>query len=104
MDQELGIRTDVKPSDWNNIQPRFQLTWNMGGRDSDVLKIGGGLFSSQPHYYAQVNNIQNSGTLLGAIDVTGNQVHTPILLRTGMIRLPCREFRREPLTSLRLIR
>ena len=77
VDEQLGIRTDVKPSDWNNIQPRLQLTWNMGGRDRDVLKIGGGIFASQPHYYAQVNNIQNSGTLLGAIDVTGSQVPAP---------------------------
>jgi hypothetical protein len=35
------------------------------------------IFSAQPHYYAQVNNIQNSGTLLGAIDVTGAAVPVP---------------------------
>lgn len=75
--QELGIRTDEKPEDFNNIQPRFQLTWNVKGKDTDILKIGGGVFTSQPHYYAQVNNIQNSGTLLGAIDVTGVDVPTP---------------------------
>lgn len=75
--QELGIRTDEKPEDFDNIQPRFQLTWNIKGNDTDILKIGGGVFTSQPHYYAQVNNIQNSGTLLGAIDVTGTDVPTP---------------------------
>ncbi|MFT7149061.1 MAG: hypothetical protein ACI82Q_000918, partial [Nonlabens sp.] len=74
---ELGIRTDNKPSDLNNIQPRFQAIWNVEGRNKDILKIGGGVFNSQPHYYAQVNNIQNSGTLLGAIDVTGAGVPTP---------------------------
>ncbi|PQJ71814.1 TonB-dependent receptor [Polaribacter butkevichii] len=75
--QELGIRTDEKPEDFDNIQPRFQLTWNIKGNDTDILKIGGGVFTSQPHYYAQVNNIQNSGTLIGAIDVTGANVPTP---------------------------
>jgi hypothetical protein len=75
--QELGIRTDEKPEDFDNIQPRFQLTWNIKGNDTDILKIGGGVFTSQPHYYAQVNNIQNSGTLLGAIDVTGTDVPAP---------------------------
>jgi len=75
--QELGIRTDEKPEDFDNIQPRFQLTWNIKGNDSDILKLGGGIFTSQPHYYAQVNNIQNSGTLLGAIDVTDANVPTP---------------------------
>jgi hypothetical protein len=75
--QELGIRTDEKPADFNNIQPRFLLTWNIKGKDADILKIGGGVFTSQPHYYAQVNNIQNSGTLLGAIDITGADVPIP---------------------------
>jgi len=74
---EIGLRTDNRPQDWDNIQPRLQLTWNVGGKDRDILKLGGGLFSSQPHYYAQVNNIQNSGVLLGAIDVTGDNVPTP---------------------------
>lgn len=75
--QELGIRTDEKPEDFDNIQPRFQLIWNVKGKDTDIVKFGGGIFTSQPHYYAQVNNIQNSGTLLGAIDVTGADVPTP---------------------------
>jgi hypothetical protein len=77
VDQKLGVRTDIKPQDWNNIQPRFQVTWDMGGRKRDILKIGGGMFSSQPHYYAQVNNIQNSGSMVGAIDVTGKSVPKP---------------------------
>ncbi|MFS4468708.1 TonB-dependent receptor [Maribacter sp. 2210JD10-5] len=74
---ELGIRTDEKPNDFDNIQPRLQLTWNIKGTNSDILKVGGGVFTAQPHYYAQVNNIQNSGTLLGAIDVTGANVPIP---------------------------
>ncbi|WP_235183557.1 hypothetical protein [Cellulophaga geojensis] len=77
VDQELGIRTNEKLDDYNNIQPRFQLTYNLKGENKDVFKLGGGVFSAQPHYYAQVNNIQNSGTLLGAIDVTGSNVPTP---------------------------
>lgn len=74
---ELGIRTDKKPEDFDNIQPRFQLTWNVKGQNKDIFRVGGGIFSAQPHYYAQVNNIQNSGTLLGAVDVTGANVPVP---------------------------
>lgn len=74
---DLGLRTDNKPSDWDNIQPRFQLTYDLKGRSTDIVRFGGGVFSSQPHYYAQVNNIQNSGVLLGAIDVSGDAVPTP---------------------------
>ena len=76
LDRELGIRTDRKPADWNNVQPRFQATWNVRGNERDFIKLGGGIFASQPHYYAQVNNIQNSGVLLGAVDVSEN-VPTP---------------------------
>jgi len=72
LDEDLDIRTDRKPADWNNIQPRFQVTWNVAGNERDFIKFGGGIFSSQPHYYAQVNNIQNSGVLLGAVDVSEN--------------------------------
>lgn len=77
VDETLGIRTDVKPQDWNNIQPRLQVTWDIGGRQRDVLKIGGGVFAAQPHYYAMVNNIQNSGSMVGSIDVTGDLVPKP---------------------------
>ena len=76
LDQELGIRTDRKPADWDNVQPRFQATWNVRGNECDFFKLGGGIFASQPHYYAQVNNIQNSGVLLGAVDISEN-VPTP---------------------------
>ncbi|TRX58349.1 carboxypeptidase regulatory-like domain-containing protein [Fulvivirga sp. M361] len=77
VEQELGFRTDVKPQDWDNFQPRIQATWNYKGRNSDIIKVGGGVFNAQPHYYAQVNNIQNSGTLIQSVDVSGDLVPTP---------------------------
>lgn len=78
VDQELGIRTDTKPSDWNNIQPRVQFTWNVKGENKSILRLGGGVFSSQPHYYAQVNNIQNSGSMLASVDVSdANLIPSP---------------------------
>ncbi|MGY6559871.1 MAG: TonB-dependent receptor [Nitritalea sp.] len=71
---ELGINTQVKPQDFTSVQPRVQLTWNIKGKNTDVLKFGAGIFAAQPHYYAQVNNIQNSGVMLAAIDVQGDLV------------------------------
>ena len=70
VDRELGLRTDANPTNWNNIQPRFQLTWNPGGRSRDIFRLGGGAFSAYVINYAQVNNIQNSGTKVLATDVT----------------------------------
>jgi hypothetical protein len=70
VERELGLRTDANPTDWNNIQPRFQLTWNAGGKNRDIVRVGGGVFSAYVINYAQVNNIQNTGTKVAAIDVT----------------------------------
>lgn len=47
LEQELGIRNDVAPMDLNNFQPRFNLVWDINGRGSDVIKLGGGAFVSQ---------------------------------------------------------
>lgn len=70
VERELGLRTDNNPTDWNNVQPRLQLTWDVKGKRTDIVKFGAGLFSANPITYAQVNNIQNSGTKVAAIDVT----------------------------------
>ncbi|GAB3640450.1 TonB-dependent receptor [Spirosoma arcticum] len=70
VERELGLRTDANPTDWDNIQPRVQLTWNPGGRNRSVFRVGGGVFSAYVINYAQVNNIQNSGTKVLATDVT----------------------------------
>jgi hypothetical protein len=70
VEEELGLRTDNNPTDWNNIQPRVQLTWDMAGKRTDIFKFGAGMFSANPITYAQVNNIQNSGTKVAAIDIT----------------------------------
>ncbi len=89
VDRTLGIRTDRKPVDWNNLQPRAQLTWNVGGRNTDIVKIGGGAFSSMAMYYNIANNMLFSGLRVGSIDVSGDQVPTPDFL----------SYRRDPSTA-----
>ena len=68
--RELGLRTDNNPTDWDNFQPRLQLTWDIDGKRTDIMKLGAGIFSANPITYAQVNNIQNSGTKVAAVDIT----------------------------------
>ncbi|SDY80761.1 TonB-dependent receptor [Hymenobacter psychrophilus] len=70
VEQELGLRTDAQITDWDNIQPRLQLTWDVGGKSRDIFRLGGGVFSAYVINYAQLNNIQNDGTQIAAIDVT----------------------------------
>ncbi|MBC8083580.1 MAG: carboxypeptidase regulatory-like domain-containing protein, partial [Hymenobacter sp.] len=60
--ETLGLRTDNNPTDWNNFQPRLQLTWDVKGERKSIVRLGAGIFSANPVNYAQVNNIQNSGT------------------------------------------
>jgi hypothetical protein len=71
-DQEIGVKTNSKPADLNNIQPRLQLTWNIGGRDTDIIKVGGGGFSSMAMYYNQANNMLFDGLKVASIDVRTN--------------------------------
>ncbi|MEQ1856697.1 MAG: carboxypeptidase regulatory-like domain-containing protein [Longimicrobiales bacterium] len=74
LEQVMGLRTDHAPTDWDNIQPRAQVVWE---RDRDVLRIGGGAFTAQPHYYLQANNIFFSGTQLADLVLTGGAVPQP---------------------------
>ncbi|MGC1243006.1 MAG: hypothetical protein WA874_15560, partial [Chryseosolibacter sp.] len=63
LESELGIRSDVTPSDLNNIQPRFYLTWDVNGQGSDIVKFGFGSFASeftsQALSFAMINNAGN---------------------------------------------
>ena len=76
-EQALGFRTDNTPTDWNNVQPRAAMVWDITGDGRNLLRVGGGLFSAQPHYYAHVNHILNSGVEQAGIDVRGALVPAP---------------------------
>ena len=95
----LGLRTDNNPTDWNNIQPRVQFTWNVKGNRTDVVRFGAGMFSANPITYAQVNNIQNSGTKVAAIDVSRPSNGNPNLVPVP--NFPA--YRANPLTAPGLI-
>ncbi|HMI01079.1 MAG TPA: carboxypeptidase regulatory-like domain-containing protein [Pedobacter sp.] len=94
VEKTLGLRTDSKITDAGKIQPRLQLTWDIKGEKKDIIRLGGGLFSSYPVNYAQVNNIQNSGTKVASIDVSRPA--------TGTSLVPVPDFpsyRRDPSTA-----
>jgi hypothetical protein len=76
-ESKLLIETNNSLADFNNFQPRFQLNWDVNGKQKDLIKFGGGLFTAQPVSYLQLNNIQNSGSIVGSIDVSGAGVPSP---------------------------
>jgi len=60
LERELGINTHVVPFDAKNIQPRFNLIWDVKGNGQDIVKLGAGLFASelttQPITFAHIDN------------------------------------------------
>lgn len=77
VEQALGLRTDRTPTDWDNLQPRAQATWDVGGDGRDVVRAGAGAFAAQPHYYLQANSLFNSGTDLADLVLSGAAVPRP---------------------------
>ncbi len=74
--EDLGLRTDKSAAGFQ-IQPRFQAIWNIGGNNTDILKVGAGVFGSSLNNYSDVNNLQFDGSKVSAIDVRGALVPTP---------------------------
>jgi hypothetical protein len=77
VERTLGLRTDHTPTDWNNLQPRAQLTWDVGDDGRDVVRLGAGRFAAQPHYYLQANSLFNSGTDLADLVLSGAATPAP---------------------------
>ena len=73
---DLGLRTDGSAQGFQ-LQPRFQLGWDVAGRGTDFVKVGGGVFGSALNNYSDVNNLQFDGTKIVAIDLQGDAVPTP---------------------------
>lgn len=73
---ELGFETDNSAKGFQ-LQPRFQLTWDVYGRRTDFIKIGAGVFGSSLNNYGDINNLQYDGTRIIAVDVFGDDVPTP---------------------------
>src|SRR5690606_20581071 len=74
--EDLGLKTD-KSANGFQIQPRAQFTWDIGQRQTDIIKIGGGIFGSALNNYSDVNNLQFDGTKIYAVDIQGQNVPTP---------------------------
>jgi hypothetical protein len=76
VEQAFGRRTDVKPWDLA-LQPRAQLTWTPGAAGTNLVRVGSGYFTAQPHYMVQINHLLNDGSQLADVLLTGAAVPTP---------------------------
>lgn len=84
----LDLRTDNGVSTFQ-VQPRFQLTWDIGEKQTDILRIGGGIFGSNLNNYSMVNNMLNDGSKVATVDISGNLVPIPDFIG----------YRKDPLTA-----
>lgn len=84
----LDLRTDNGVSTFQ-VQPRFQLTWDIGEKQTDILRIGAGIFGSNLNNYSMVNNMLNDGSKVASVDISGDLVPRPDF--TG--------YRNDPLTA-----
>ncbi|WP_317129374.1 TonB-dependent receptor [Hymenobacter nivis] len=66
---DLGLRTDHSLTTFQ-LQPRAQLTWNVGERQKDIVRLGGGIFGSDILNYTMINNMVFDGTKLASVDIT----------------------------------
>lgn len=65
--QELGLKTNNTVKTFQ-LQPRVQLTWDIGNRQTDIIKAGAGVFGSNLNNYSMVNNLEFDGLRVLAID------------------------------------
>lgn len=73
---ELGYRTDNKLKSLI-VQPRIQFNWNINEANTDIIRLGGGIFGSDINNYALINNLTFDGSKLATVDVMGADVPTP---------------------------
>ena len=84
LEQELGLRNDVKPVDVDNIQPRLNINWDVKGQGRDIVTAGAGWFMGQtttrPYIYSLIDNgIRFTGVDIskGQLDENGNEIILP---------------------------
>ena len=56
------------PNDLKQFQPRFSLAWNVGGKDSSVVRVGAGLFSARTPGYLLSRAFSTNGTNAYVLD------------------------------------
>ncbi len=73
---DLGLKTDNVISTFQ-LQPRIQLTWDIGEKHTDIIRVGGGIFGSDLNNYSMINNMLFDGTKVASVDISGDLVPRP---------------------------
>ncbi|KQS35631.1 TonB-dependent receptor [Pedobacter sp. Leaf194] len=73
---DLGLKTDHSLNTFQ-LQPRVQFTWDIGSRQKDIVRLGGGIFGSDILNYTMINNMVFDGTRMASVDLRGANVPVP---------------------------
>ncbi len=66
---ELGFKTNNSVAGFQP-QPRFQLTWDINDKRTDIFRVGAGIFGSNMNNYAMVNNLEFDGLKVLSVDIS----------------------------------
>jgi hypothetical protein len=77
LEEELGLRNDTTPIDWDNIQPRLDLTWDITGDGRNILQGGAGFFQGQTMTRPYAQSVVFDGLRFYEVKATGDDVPTP---------------------------
>ncbi len=77
VEETLRRRTNVVAGDWNNIQPRVQIKWDVLGNQKSTLRFGAGSYSANIVHWSQLSNILQTGLNLTDIALQGANVPRP---------------------------
>ncbi len=77
LEEELGLRNDTNPIDWDNIQPRLNLTWDITGNGRNMLQGGAGWFQGQTLTRPYAQSVVFNGLRFYQVEATGESVPTP---------------------------
>ncbi|TDH28726.1 TonB-dependent receptor [Segetibacter sp. 3557_3] len=70
-DKQLNINTSNKINT-TQLQPRFELMWDVSEKKTDFIRFGAGIFGSNLNPYSMINNILFDGTKVASVDLTTN--------------------------------
>ncbi len=77
LEEELGLRNDTTPVDWDNIQPRLNLTWDVAGNGRHIVQGGVGWFQGQTLTRPYAQSVVFNGLRFYQVEATGENVPTP---------------------------
>lgn len=77
LEDELGLRNDANPIDWDNVQPRLNVSWDVTGDGRNTVQGGLGWFQGQTLTRPYAQAVVFDGLRFFEVQAEGEEVPTP---------------------------